>query len=61
MRMVVQIASSRDEDGTTVLFALCNDGTVWVRYFMATEKTEWTLEPAIPQEPVEDILGEDKS
>lgn len=46
VRKIVQIAVSSEHDNVhSVLYALCDDGTLW---FMSSAASEWTLEKNVP-------------
>ena len=40
-RKVIQITSALDSDGDAILHALCDDGTIWERYFIIGGGLRW--------------------
>lgn len=47
-RKIIQIAISPDKE-LDFIYALCNDGTIWVIVIGVTGELEWIQLPAIPQ------------
>lgn len=47
MRKIIQISAASDGQQFNVLFALCNDGSVWERQWRVG--TPWIEHPSIPQ------------
>ena len=41
-RKVIQITSALDSDGNAALHALCDDGTIWERYFIDNGDCCWS-------------------
>lgn len=55
MRKIIQIQidsqpSCRDWNGFQELFALCDDGTVWVKRTASLEIQDWSKLPDVPQD-----------
>jgi hypothetical protein len=47
-RKIVQIAVSNESDRPTAIYAVCNDGTIWVDYPVLPDHF-WRRLPSIPQ------------
>jgi hypothetical protein len=45
MAKVIQISATTDEDNDPVLFALCDDGSIWCKY----EDGVWQLVEDVPR------------
>lgn len=49
-RKVIQIATHYDSDSAIyVLYALCNDGSMWINYDLLGGELAWKKIPAIPE------------
>ena len=52
-RFPMGITGSRDEDGAGMVYARCNDGTIWLDTGNAT--VPWRQLPAIPEPTAEEV------
>jgi hypothetical protein len=50
MRKVIQVAAVTPQQSPDVLYALCDDGTVWERE-MCRESSGWRQIEPVPQQP----------
>ena len=48
MRKVVSISSAYDSYGNDGIYALCDDGTIWVGTQVEGESWQWLPVPGIP-------------
>jgi len=46
-RKIVQITSAKETNGRVVVFALADDGTIWMKCHSSTE--EWIEVPTLPE------------
>ena len=50
VRKIVQIALSSASSGALSLCALCEDGTLWMKFVVDAGESDWVQVPEIPQD-----------